>query len=62
MKGCKNNVAEGDRSDWMAVTRGQRVGEEVVEELTEDDGMRHDQFHFGGENNQIDRWMNGVAV
>ena len=48
MKGCKNNVAESDRSYWVVVTRRQRVGEEVVEELSEDDGMRHDQFHVGG--------------
>ena len=46
----------------MVVTGSQKSGEEEVEVLTENDGMRQDQFHVGGKDDKIDRWIDGVAV
>ena len=60
MKGGKNDVAEVKASLWMIVTGSQKGGE--VEVLAENDGMRQDQFHVGGKDDKIDRWIDGVAV
>ena len=62
VESCQKNISEGDVSDGIVVTGFQAGGEEVVECLIENDGMRHDHFHVGRKDDEVDRWINRVAV
>ena len=62
VKVCKNDIADGDLSYWMVVTRSQESCEEMIEVMTGNDGICHDHFHVGGKDEQLYGWEELVAV